>query len=283
MNWAARAPSSLDYFAALVAQDEGFPLLEAAAAVAQDEYPELDIQSVLDDVDRMLERLRRRLPADAGHLHRLRVLNQYFFRELGFGGNVNDYYDPENSYLHTVLRTRRGIPISLAVIWLELAQGIRLRAAGINFPGHFLVKVNLPQGQVILDPFTGQSLSREDLAERLEPYKRRHGLVDDFDVPVGLYLQAAAPRDIVARVLRNLKEIHHSQEDWPRLIAVLDRLIVLLPDAWAEVRDRGMAWAELGHTQHALQDLEAYLPHADDPLEAQAIADRVAALRRAGG
>jgi len=283
MNWAARAPSSLDYFAALVAQDEGFPLLEAAAAVAQDEYPELDIQSVLDDVDRMLERLRRRLPADAGHLHRLRVLNQYFFHELGFGGNVNDYYDPENSYLHTVLRTRRGIPISLAVIWLELAQGIRLRAAGINFPGHFLVKVNLPQGQVILDPFTGQSLSREDLAERLEPYKRRHGLVDDFDVPVGLYLQAAAPRDIVARVLRNLKEIHHSQEDWPRLIAVLDRLIVLLPDAWAEVRDRGMAWAELGHTQHALQDLEAYLPHADDPLEAQAIADRVAALRRAGG
>jgi regulator of sirC expression with transglutaminase-like and TPR domain len=283
MNWAARAPSSLDYFAALVAQDEGFPLLEATAAVAQDEYPELDIQSVLDDVDRMLERLRRRLPADAGHLHRLRVLNQYFFQDLGFHGNVNDYYDPENSYLHTVLRTRRGIPITLAIIWLELAQGIRLRAAGINFPGHFLVKVNLPQGQVILDPFTGQSLSREDLAERLEPYKRRHGLVDDFDVPVGLYLQAAAPRDIVARVLRNLKEIHHSQEDWPRLIAVLDRLIVLLPDAWAEVRDRGLAWAELGQTQRALQDLEVYLPHADDPLEAQAIADRVAALRRVGG
>jgi regulator of sirC expression with transglutaminase-like and TPR domain len=283
MNWSARAPSSLDYFAALVAQDEGFPLLEATAAVAQDEYPELDIQSVLDDVDRMLERLRRRLPADAGHLHRLRVLNQYFFQDLGFRGNVNDYYDPENSYLHMVLRTRRGIPITLAIIWLELAQGIRLRAAGINFPGHFLVKVNLPQGQVILDPFTGQSLSREDLAERLEPYKRRHGLVDDFDVPVGLYLQAAAPRDIVARVLRNLKEIHHSQEDWPRLIAVLDRLIVLLPDAWAEVRDRGLAWAELGQTQRALQDLEVYLPHADDPLEAQAIADRVAALRRVGG
>jgi len=283
MNWAARAPSSLDYFAALVAQDEGFPLLEAAAAVAQDEYPELDIQSVLDDVDRMLERLRRRLPADAGPLHRLRVLNHYFFQDLGFGGNVNDYYDPENSYLHTVLRTRRGIPISLAIIWLELAQGIRLRAAGINFPGHFLVKVNLPQGLVILDPFTGQSLSREDLAERLEPYKRRQGLVNDFDVPVGLYLQAAVPRDIVARLLRNLKEIHHSQEDWLRLIAVLDRLIVLRPDAWAEVRDRGLAWAELGQTQHALQDLEAYLPHADDPLEAQAIADRVAALRRVGG
>lgn len=279
MNWAARAPSSLDYFASLVAQDEGFPLLEATAAVALDEYPDLDVQAVLDGVDRLLERLRRRLPADAGHLHRLRVLNQFFFHDLGFGGNVNDYYDPENSYLHTVLRTRRGIPISLAVIWLELAQGIRLRAAGVNFPGHFLVKVNLPQGQVILDPFTGHSLSREDLAERLEPYKRRNGLVDDFDVPVGLYLQAAAPRDIVARVLRNLKEIHRAQEDWQRLIPVLDRLIVLLPEAWTEVRDRGLAWAELGQPSRALPDLEAYLAHADDLLEADAIAQRVRELR----
>lgn len=282
MNWAARSPSALDYFATLVAQDEGFPLLEATAAVALDEYPELDVQSVLDGVDRLLERLRRRLPADAGHLHRLRTLNQFFFHDLGFGGNVNDYYDPENSYLHTVLRTRRGIPISLAVIWLELAQGIGLRAAGINFPGHFLVKVNLPQGQVVIDPFTGQSLSGEDLAERLEPYKRRQGLVDDFDVPVGLYLQAAAPRDIVARVLRNLKEIHRTQEDWLRLIAVLDRLIVLLPEAWDEVRDRGLAWAELGDAGRALPDLEAYLLHADDALEAAAIAQRVQALRQGG-
>ncbi|MEW6694645.1 Transglutaminase-like superfamily protein [Tepidimonas thermarum] len=283
MNWAAGAPSSLDYFAALVAQDEGFPLLEATAAVALDEYPDLDLQAVLDGVDRLLERLRRRLPADAGHLHRLRMLNQFFFHDLGFAGNVNDYYDPENSYLHTVLRTRRGIPISLAVIWLELAQGIRLRAAGINFPGHFLVKVQLPQGQVVIDPMTGQSLSHEDLAERLEPYKRRHGLVGDFDVPVGLYLQAAAPRDILARVLRNLKEIHRTQEDWARMIAVLDRLIVLLPDAWTEVRDRGLAWAELGQPARALPDLDAYLAHAEDPLDAQAIAERVRELRRNAG
>ncbi len=279
MNWSARPPSSLDYFASLVAQDDGFPLLEATAAIALDEYPDLDVQAVLDGVDRLLERLRRRLPADAGHLHRLRVLNQFFFHDLGFGGNVNDYYDPENSYLHTVLRTRRGIPISLAVIWLELAQGIRLRAVGVNFPGHFLIKIHLPQGQVILDPFTGRTLSREDLAERLEPYKRRNGLVDDFDVPVGLYLQAATPRDIVARALRNLKEIHRTQEDWQRLIPVLDRLIVLLPEAWAEVRDRGLAWAELGQPARALPDLEAYLAHADDPLEAQAIAQRVRELR----
>ena len=116
-------PTPLAYFANLVESDEQFPLLEAAACLAQDEYPELDVQRVLGDVDQLLARLKRRLPADASALQRLRLLNQFFFRELSFGGNLNDYYDPDNSYLNAVLRTRRGIPITLAVIWLELAQG----------------------------------------------------------------------------------------------------------------------------------------------------------------
>ncbi|GAB3184029.1 SirB1 family protein [Hydrogenophaga aquatica] len=280
MAFSFQAPSPLEYFAALVREDDGFPLLEATAAVAMDEYPELDVQTVLGDVDQLLARLRRRLPADAGPLQRLRMLNQFFFQDLGFGGNVNHYYDPDNSYLNVVLRTRRGIPITLAVLWLELAVGLGLQARGVNFPGHFMVKVNLPQGQVVIDPFTGQSLSREDLSERLEPFKRRNGLVDDFDVPVGLYLQSAQPRDILARVLRNLKEIHNAQEDWPRLVAVLDRLVVLQPDAWPDVRDRGLALAELGQPARAVPDLEAYLAHAEDPLDADAISERLRALRR---
>lgn len=280
MDFSFQAPSPLEYFAALVREDDGFPLLEATAAVAMDEYPELDVQTVLGDVDQLLARLRRRLPADAGPLQRLRMLNQFFFQDLGFGGNVNHYYDPDNSYLNVVLRTRRGIPITLAVLWLELAVGLGLQARGVNFPGHFMVKVNLPQGQVVIDPFTGQSLSREDLSERLEPFKRRNGLVDDFDVPVGLYLQSAQPRDILARVLRNLKEIHNAQEDWTRLVAVLDRLVLLQPDAWPDIRDRGLAWAELGQPARAVPDLEAYLAHAEDPLDADAIAERLSALRR---
>jgi regulator of sirC expression with transglutaminase-like and TPR domain len=283
MDGVNRAPTPLDYFAALVGQDESLPLLEAVAAVAMDEYPELDVQSVLDGVERLAQRLQRRLAADAGPWQRLRVLNHFFFQELGFAGNVNDYYDPDNSYLHVVLSTRRGIPITLAILWLELAHSVRLRAAGINFPGHFLVKAVVPQGQVILDPMTGQSLSREDLQQRLEPYKRRSGLVGEFDVPVELYLQAATPREIVARVLRNLKEIYRSQQDWARLIPVLDRLVILLPDAWSEVRDRGLAWAELGQPARALPDLEAYLAHASDPLDAERIAQRVQALRHATG
>ncbi|MDP2249306.1 MAG: tetratricopeptide repeat protein [Hydrogenophaga sp.] len=275
------APTPLGYFAALVGEEDAFPLFEAAASIAQDEYPDLDIQQVLGDVDQMLSRVKRRCNADAGPLQRLRTLNQFFFRDMGFGGNVNNYYDPDNSYINAVLRTRRGIPISLAVLWLELAQGMDLKARGVNFPGHFMVKVNLPNGQVVIDPFTGQSLSREDLSERLEPYKRRNGLVDDFDVPVGLYLQAATPRDIVARLLRNLKEIHRTQEDWLRLIAVQDRLLILLPDAWSEYRDRGLAWAEMGDLPLAVNDLEIYVEHSDDTLDREAIAQRVQELRRA--
>jgi regulator of sirC expression with transglutaminase-like and TPR domain len=276
-------PTALEYFASLVQSDEQFPLFEAACSLAQDENPELDVQQVLGDVDQLLARLKRRLPADAPPLQRLRLLNQFFFRELSFGGNVNNYYDPDNSYLHAVLRTRRGIPISLAVLWIELAQGLGLHARGVGFPGHFLIKINLPKGQVVIDPFNGQSLSREELAERLEPYKRRSGLVDEFDVPMGLYLQAAPPREIIARMLRNLKEIHRSQKDWQRLLPVLDRLIILLPQAWPEYRDRGLAWAALGDPARAVPDLEIYLAQAEDAIDLDMIAGRVAELRSMPG
>ena len=274
-------PTPLEYFAALVQSDDHFPLLEAAASIAQEDYPDLDVQQVLGDVDQLLLRLKRRLPADAAPLQRLRMLNQFFFNELGFGGNVNDYYDPDNSYLNAVLRTRRGIPISLAVLWIELAQGLGLPARGVAFPGHFMLKVALPKGQVVIDPFSGRSLSREELSEQLEPYKLSNGLVGEFDVPLGLYLQPAAPRDIIARMLRNLKEVHRTQQDWTRLIAVQDRLVTLLPQTWSEHRDRGLAHAEQGHASLAVADLETYLMHAQDALDIDAVAERVAMLRRA--
>ncbi len=272
-------PSPLQYFSSLVQSDEHFPLLEAAISLAQDEYPDLDVQQVLGDVDQLLARVKRRLPADAPALQRLRVLNQFFFHDLNFGGNVNDYYDPDNSYLNAVMRTRRGIPITLAVLWLELASGLGLNARGVSFPGHFMVKVNLPRGQVVIDPFSGQSLSREELAERLEPFRQRGTLVDDFEVPIGLYLKSAPPRDIISRMLRNLKDIHKTQEDLPRLLAVLDRLIVLQPESWTEYRDRALVWAALGDVEHAVADLETYLAHAEDALDIDAMAEQLAQLR----
>ena len=272
-------PSPLQYFSSLVQSDEHFPLLEAAISLAQDEYPDLDVQQVLGDVDQLLARLKRRLPADASALQKLRLLNKFFFHDLNFGGNINDYYDPDNSYLNAVLVTRRGIPITLAVLWLELAGGLGLNARGVAFPGHFMVKVNLPRGQVVIDPFTGQSLSREELAERLEPFRKRRGADEEFDTPIGLFLQSAPAREIISRMLRNLKEIHKTQEDWQRLIAVEDRLIVLQPDAWQEYRDRGLAWAVQGQAERAVPDLEKYLAQAEDALDLDAVAQRLAQLR----
>ena len=274
-------PTPLDYFAPLGQSDADCPLLEAAASLAQDDYPDLDVQQVLGSVDQLLARLKRRFAADAPPLQKLRALNQFFYRDLNFAGNLNHYYDPENSYVNAILQTRRAIPITLAVVWLELAQGVGLAARGIGFPGHFMVKVNLPNGQVVIDPVDGQSLSREELSERLEPFRRRSGLVDEFEVPLGLYLQVAPPRDIIARMLRNLKEIHTSQEDWSRLIAVQSRLIVLVPQTWSEYRDRGLAHAELGQLDMALADLDTYLVNAKTELDMAAIAGRVAELRRA--
>nr|WP_310626980.1 transglutaminase-like domain-containing protein [Limnohabitans sp.] len=235
MDFKLEVPTALEYFASLVQSDTHFPLLEAAASLAQDEYPELDIQQVLDQVDQLSGRLKQRLPADAGALQKLRLLNKFFFEEHGFSGNLNNYYDPDNSYLHVMLRTRRGIPISLAVLWLELAQGLGLNAQGVGFPGHFLVKVRLPfpnEGQVVIDPFTGESLSKEDLSERLVPLHAESGLLREGHVSDELlkhYLRAAMPREIVTRMLRNLAEVYTSHQNPERLQLVKQRLAVLLP------------------------------------------------------
>ena len=273
-------PTALDYFASLVESDGEFPLFEAAVSLGHDEYPDLDVQTVLGEVDQLLARVRRRMALDAGPVQKLRTLNQFFYRDLGFAGNLNDYYDPDNSLIHILLHTRRGIPITLAVLWMEVAQGLGLSVRGVAFPGHFLIKVNLPMGQVVIDPISGKSLSREDLSERLEPYRQRIGLLDELETPLGLYLQTAPARDTIARMLRNLKEIYRSQSDWQRMLAVQERLIILLPESWSEFRDRGLAHAELGHTEQALADLECYLVHADDQINLDAIADWVDALRR---
>ncbi|HSN31854.1 MAG TPA: tetratricopeptide repeat protein [Ideonella sp.] len=276
------APTALEYFSTLVADDASLALLEAAVAIAQDEYPQLDTLAVLAEVDALAARLKRRIPADAVPVQRLRWLNRYFFHELGFAGNVNDYYDARNSYLNEVLETRRGIPITLSVLYIELATQIGLVARGVSFPGHFLVKLKMPKGEVVIDPFNGQSLSREDLDELLLPYRKRQGLEGDFEVPLGLFLQAAPARDVLARMLRNLKEIHRAAEDWPRLLAVLDRLVVLLPEQWEERRDRGLTQAEMGRLERACSDLAAYLEHRPQAEDRSAIVERLAELRGAG-
>jgi regulator of sirC expression with transglutaminase-like and TPR domain len=255
----------LDYFSALVAEDDGLPLTETALSLAQDAYPDVDLQATLAEIDELVVRLRRRMPEEVDLMQKVGIMNRFFFRELGFAGNVNDYYDPDNSHLNVVLKRRRGIPISLAVLYLEIAEQVGIPARGVSFPGHFLLRVTTPEGEVMLDPTNGKSLSEPEMVEMLEPFVTSAG--DSISRALRMLLQPATQREIVARMLGNLKSIYLQTERWQRLLAVQQRLVILLPDSIEEVRDRGFAYARLDYLRPALEDLERYLgdrPDADD-------------------
>jgi regulator of sirC expression with transglutaminase-like and TPR domain len=272
----------LSYFSSLVATDSGLNLTEAAVSLAQDEHPGLDVQTTLADLDELAQRLRGRLALDASPTHRLLLLTRFFYGEMGFGGNLNDFYDPANSFVHRVLTTRRGIPISLSVLLLELASQIGLRASGVAFPGHFLVKFRIGMGEVVIDPFTGDTLSAARLDERLQVYRQGSGLPSDLDLPLEFFLRAATPRQILARMLRNLKEIYRAAQDAPRWLAVQQRLVILLPDEPSERRDRGLALQALGAWAAAADDLSDYLARQPQPADGAELRALLAQLRERG-
>ncbi|WP_118179622.1 SirB1 family protein [Paraburkholderia phosphatilytica] len=255
----------LDYFSALVAEDDGLPLTETALSLAQDAYPDVDLQATLAEIDELVVRLKRRMPEEVDLMQKVGIMNRFFFRELGFAGNVNDYYDPDNSHLNIVLKRRRGIPISLAVLYLEMAEQVGIPARGVSFPGHFLLRVTTPEGEVMLDPTNGKSLSEPEMVEMLEPFVTSAG--DSISRALRMLLQPATQREVIARMLGNLKSIYLQTERWQRLLAVQERLVILLPQSIEEVRDRGFAYARLDYLRPALEDLERYLgdrPDADD-------------------
>jgi regulator of sirC expression with transglutaminase-like and TPR domain len=272
------APTPLDYFATLVAEDDGLNLLEAAISLAQDEHPRLDVQAVLAEVDGLARRLREHLTPDTAPPERLRALTRFFHGELGFAGNLNNYYAADNSYVHRVLQTRRGIPITLAVLLLELGEQAGLRMAGVAFPGHFLVKCRIGLGDAVVDPFTGEWLSAARLDERLAVYRHGSELPTDLELPLEFFLRAASKRQILARMLRNLKEVHRAAGDWPRLLAVQQRLVVLLPGDAVERRDRGLVLQQLGANSAAADDLAFYLAERGDAPDAAELRARVALL-----
>ena len=211
----------LDYFALLIRDDDSIPLLEAAASLALDECPGLDLQQTLSAVDALSESLSHRCRGVSTEVQRLERALQFFYETAGFGGNTDDYYDPANSYLHRVIETRRGIPITLAVLFAELARGIGLEVEGVGFPGHFLVRVDLHAGMVVIDPFTGTSLDREELDRRCAPY----------GLSAQRLLQPASSRQILIRMLNNLHEIHarRGREDLQAKVQSRLRLLLETP------------------------------------------------------
>jgi len=257
----------LDYFTSLVAEDEHFPLTEAAVAVAQHAYPDLDVQGVLDKIDQWGNKLKKQITPDTPPIQRLQLLKHFFYQELGFGPNPNDFYAPENSYLHQIIENRRGIPISLAVLMMELGQQIGLNIRGVSFPNHFMMRISLQQGEIIMDPLTGDSLSKNQLQEMLDPYLDAKGYRGELSLPLNIFLRASSPREILSRFMRNLKMIYSEDERWERLLGLQERLVILLPDSTEEIRDRGLIFAQLEYIRPAIVDLQHYLskmPGAED-------------------
>jgi regulator of sirC expression with transglutaminase-like and TPR domain len=257
--------------------DRPSSLLAAAAQVPLYAEPDCRPQQVLEQVRGWAARLRVRLAQDASPFARLRLLNHFFFGELGFTGAGDDYQSVCNSYLHRVIERRRGIPVTLSILYMELGKAAGLKLQGVSFPGHFLVRLRLNAGTVFIDVFGGgATLSTEDLRQRL-----RATLPGEADPPLAPYLRTATDQEILARLLRNLKAIHWQARQWQAALAVVDRLVALLPDAAQERLDRAQLYERLECPRAAVADLVAYLSLSAAPADAAAVNQRLARLRQA--
>jgi regulator of sirC expression with transglutaminase-like and TPR domain len=270
---------ALERFRASVSVDEErINLAEAAFLIGEDEKPGLDTRHYLGELDRLGHTLRSRLPSDFSPVHRLLALNRYLFVELGFHANQENYYDPANNLLHCVLERRSGIPITLSIVYLEIGRRIGLNLRGISFPGHFLVKLPVADGDLILDPYAkGRSLSEAELRARLGELARD---IDPAELPLRPFLEPASKREILARVLRNLKAIHLKGEALPQALSAMNRLLIVVPEDANEWRDRGLLLQHLECPRAAVADIESYLALAPDAEDAADMHQRILELRR---
>lgn len=235
--------------------DASINLPEAALVVATEQYPDLQVGEYLSRIAVAADQLRRRIPNDAGKAHILGMLNHMMFTELGYSGAGDDYYDPRNSFLNDVMERRIGIPITLSILYIAIGERVGLPLSGIGFPGHFLVRCSVDGGVLVLDPYNrGLSLSEEELRKRLES----HGVQEAAQRSLAEFLQPASKRDILARLLRNLKSIYLESRDLDRAVAIMDLLLKVLPDAPQEVLARGMLYREMECFSAALHDLQRY-------------------------
>jgi regulator of sirC expression with transglutaminase-like and TPR domain len=274
---------TLEPFAQAVGhEDTRIDLAQACLMIAQDAYPALDVERYLGDIERLALRLRARMPRGTAAEERIAALNEFLFEDLGYCGNADEYYDPRNSYLNDVIDRKTGIPITLSVLYMELGRRVGLPLEGVSFPGHFLVRVQVRGGVLVLDPFAGGlPQSEADLRSRL---KRVIPEGVAADVPVAeltldQFLEPASKRQILARVLRNLKAIYRELDKPERMLEVLNRMLVLSPEATAELRDRGYLYHRLECWQPALKDLTEYLELEPDAPDIDDVRVRMMELR----
>jgi regulator of sirC expression with transglutaminase-like and TPR domain len=243
----------------------------AALAIGTHQYPDLNIEDCLSQLDRLAEGVEVRLGTKKNPYRTIAALNTVLFKELGFEGNRAEYYDPKNSFLNDVIARKRGIPISLSVVYIEVARRVGLSLAGVGFPGHFLVKYQDGDVEIIIDPFNGgEILGGEDLEKLLDRlYRGQVPYQPEFVAGLG-------KRDILRRMLHNLKMIYVQQGDALKALSILDYLLILEPTAAGELRDRALLYIKLECYAQAIDDLENYLslsPGADDAATVRAKID----------
>lgn len=255
--------------------DERIDLGRAALTIALADYPDLDIASYLKRIDDLAVQVSQRSGAEADIFRSIAALNYVLFKEQGFRGNRDEYYDPKNSFLNEVLDRKRGLPITLSILYMEVGQRNGLAVEGVGFPGHFLVKTISEGQEIVIDPFNaGDVKSYEALQAMLDQF---HGgrvrLHRDF-------LAALPKKQILKRMLTNLKAIYGRGGELVKLLAVLDRLIILDPCSVEDVRDRGSVYLRLDCHGQAKDDFETYLRLAPDAKDAAAIREQLVELAK---
>ena len=271
----------------------GPDLAAPAFLVARIEYPRLDPAPYLDRLDQMGDAAFHFVAKDPGHdaplAARIDAINRYLFGELGFAGNREQYDDPRNSCLNEVMDRKKGIPITMALVYIEVARRAGVRAEGVNFPGHFLVRGAAGSAHrrsrttgLIVDPFHGGAILNEaECRQLLEPH-----MGEDAAFEPSL-LARATRRQILVRMLLNLKRLYVKMHSFPQARATTDALLALQPSSLADLRDRGLLAYHMNDFSHALRDLEEYLKLArlsdqdeDERKETEQVWEHVKTLRR---
>jgi regulator of sirC expression with transglutaminase-like and TPR domain len=276
----ARLWNPRDAFAEVLrAQGERIDLARAALLIAAEEYPALDIAHYLDRLGELAREVAPRLEQARTAAERVSVLNRFLFGERGFTGNREHYEDPRNSFLNEVLDRGAGIPITLSLVYMEVARRAGVEVDGVGFPGHFLVKHGCSDERgnrepIVVDAFFGTVLTRAECQVRLAAV-----LGAAAQLRPELHLRKASAREILVRLLGNLKVLYVRSADFGRALACCERILLVVPDAPHELRDRGLVYEKLECFGAAAADLERFLELAPDDESAAAVRDRLTSLR----
>ena len=249
----------------------------AVLLIAQEEYPQLPVERYMMRFDALAEATKDRLDDETASPVVLRELIRTLYEREGFRGNKEAYHDPRNSFLNDVLDRRLGIPLTLGIILLEVGWRLELPLEGVNFPGHFLIRYRGASQNLLIDPFDNGRIRFEDEAQELldQVYGGMVRMQDAF-------LRSASKRDMIHRLLVNLKGLYVNVRDDERALAVVERLLLLRPDSPGERRDRGMLLVKLGRSSEAREQLERYLEFAPRAADATSIRSLVRRLEREG-